>query len=58
MESYEHVIPTWEQLERVAPIALIVICIAGVGFMACRWLTNNHISSLNDFIEYLKQERK
>ena len=48
-------IPSFSQLARIAPITVIVLMVAGIGFYAAKVIYTEHIKSLKEFIEYLKR---
>lgn len=48
------VIPTWTQLSKIAPMTAIILIIIGCAVVVVRYIMNDHIKSLKEFIEYLK----
>ncbi len=48
--------PTITQLFEMAPVATVVLLIAGIGFWAALRVSKRHIESLERMIEYLKKK--
>lgn len=51
-------IPTLGELMRIAPVVTITIVIMAIGWWARGKIVEEHITSLKEFIEFLKNSNK
>ena len=50
-------LPTFSEVLQAAPVAMIVMLVTYFGYWITSTIYNEHIKTLKDFVEYLKEKK-